>query len=112
MDRFRIRGGRPLRGEVRVARAKNAVLPLLAAALLSEDTCVIEEVPFLDDVATMLKLLKSIGVRVEMRNRTVRISATGRLKPEAPYDIVRKMRASYYVLGPLLARFGDCRVSL
>ncbi|MEN9978893.1 MAG: UDP-N-acetylglucosamine 1-carboxyvinyltransferase [candidate division WOR-3 bacterium] len=112
MDRFRIRGGKPLRGEVRVARAKNAVLPLLAAALLSEDTCVIEEVPFLDDVATMLKLLKSIGVRVEMRNRTVRISATGRLKPEAPYDIVRKMRASYYVLGPLLARFGDCRVSL
>uniref|UniRef100_A0A7C1NQF3 UDP-N-acetylglucosamine 1-carboxyvinyltransferase n=1 Tax=candidate division WOR-3 bacterium TaxID=2052148 RepID=A0A7C1NQF3_UNCW3 len=112
MDRFKIRGGRPLRGEVRVARAKNAVLPLLAAALLSEDTCVIDDVPFLDDVVTMLKLLESIGVKVEMKDRTIKISAAGRLNPEAPYDIVRKMRASYYVLGPLLARFGDCRVSL
>lgn len=112
MDRFRIRGGKPLWGEVRVARAKNAVLPLMAAALLSEDTCVIDDVPFLDDVVTMLKLLESIGVKVEKKDRTIKISAGGRLKPEAPYDIVRKMRASYYVLGPLLARFGDCRVSL
>uniref|UniRef100_A0A7V3PSK9 UDP-N-acetylglucosamine 1-carboxyvinyltransferase n=1 Tax=candidate division WOR-3 bacterium TaxID=2052148 RepID=A0A7V3PSK9_UNCW3 len=112
MDMFIIRGGKPLRGRVKVARAKNAVLPLLAACLLTEETCVIEDVPLLDDVATMLKLLVAIGVEVEMKNRTVKVRAAGRLKPVAPYDIVRKMRASYYVLGPLLARFGDCRVSL
>lgn len=112
MDRFVIRGGQPLRGRVKVARAKNAVLPLLAACLLSEEPCIIEEVPLLDDVYTMLKLLQSIGVQVELKNRTVKITASGSLNPEAPYDIVRKMRASYYVLGPLLARFGDCRVSL
>jgi UDP-N-acetylglucosamine 1-carboxyvinyltransferase len=80
--------------------------------LLSEEECVIEEVPLLDDVRTMLKLLAAIGVQVALKNRTVRVRAAGRLNPEAPYDIVRKMRASYYVLGPLLARFGDCRVSL
>lgn len=112
MDRFLIRGGRPLKGKVRTARAKNAVLPLLAACLLTEETCTITEVPLLEDVNTMLKLLKSIGVQVEVKNRRVHIKAVGRLNPEAPYDIVRKMRASYYVLGPLLARFGDCRVSL
>ncbi|MGQ9708396.1 MAG: UDP-N-acetylglucosamine 1-carboxyvinyltransferase, partial [bacterium] len=112
MDRFLIRGGRPLTGKVITARAKNAVLPLLAACLLTEETCTITEVPLLEDVQTMLKLLKTIGARVEMKKRQVHVTAAGQLNPEAPYDIVRKMRASYYVLGPLLARFGDCRVSL
>ncbi len=112
MDRFLIRGGTPLKGTVTTARAKNAVLPLLAACLLTEDTCIIEDVPLLEDVSTMLKLLKTIGARVEQNNRTVKITARGKLNREAPYDIVRRMRASYYVLGPLLARFGNCRVSL
>ncbi len=112
MDRFLIRGSRPLKGTVAISRAKNAVLPLLAACLLTEETCTINDVPLLEDVNTMLKLLRAIGVKVEMRKRRVVITAAGKLNPEAPYDIVRKMRASYYVLGPLLARFGDCRVSL
>ncbi|MGQ9678501.1 MAG: UDP-N-acetylglucosamine 1-carboxyvinyltransferase [bacterium] len=111
MDRFLIHGGEPLTGKVSIARAKNAVLPLLTACLLTEDTCTVEDVPALEDVNTMLKLLKVIGVRVEQKGRTVRLTARGKLNLEAPYDIVRKMRASYYVLGPLLARFGTCRVS-
>lgn len=112
MDRFLIRGSRPLHGTVTISRAKNATLPLLAACLLTEETCTINDIPLLEDVNTMLKLLKAIGVQVEMKKRRVKITARGKLNPEAPYDIVRKMRASYYVLGPLLARFGDCRVSL
>ncbi len=112
MDRFLIQGGRPLRGSVECARAKNAVLPLLAACLLTEDSCTVEDVPLLEDVNTMLELLRCIGVKVVRQDRRVMIAARGRLNPEAPYDIVRRMRASYYVLGPLLARFGDCRVSL
>ncbi len=112
MDRFLIYGGTPLKGTVTTARAKNAVLPLLAACLLTEDTCTIKDIPLLEDVNTMLKLLRTIGARVEQDGRTVRITARGKLNREAPYDIVRRMRASYYVLGPLLARFGNCRVSL
>lgn len=119
MDRFLIRGGLPLKGTVTTIRAKNSVLPLLAACLLVEDTCTIEDVPLLEDVNTMLKLLKSIGARVELKipsqgkgGACVRVTARGKLVPQAPYDIVRKMRASYYVLGPLLARFGFCEVSL
>ncbi|MEO0019367.1 MAG: UDP-N-acetylglucosamine 1-carboxyvinyltransferase [candidate division WOR-3 bacterium] len=112
MDRFVIRGSKPLKGSIAVARAKNAVLPLLACCLLTEETCTIHDVPLLEDVNTMLKLLRAIGVKVEMKNRQVKITAAGKLKAEAPYDIVRKMRASYYVLGPLLARMGECRVSL
>ncbi|MEO0069404.1 MAG: UDP-N-acetylglucosamine 1-carboxyvinyltransferase [candidate division WOR-3 bacterium] len=119
MDRFLISGGKTLKGTVTTARAKNAVLPILAACLLTEDTCEIKEVPILDDVNTMLKLLKSIGVKSEVKpapkgkqGNIVKVTARGKLTPKAPYDIVRKMRASYYVLGPLLARFGFCEVSL
>lgn len=112
MDRFLIQGGEPLRGTVATARAKNAVLPLLAACLLTEDTCIVEDLPALEDVNTMIKLLQIIGVQIEQKGRTAHLTARGKLNLEAPYDIVRKMRASYYVLGPLLARFGTCRVSL
>jgi UDP-N-acetylglucosamine 1-carboxyvinyltransferase len=112
VDRFIIHGGRPLSGAVATSCAKNAVLPVLAATLLTGETCTVRNVPLLDDVAMMLRLLRSMGVRVSQSGRTVAITAAGRVRTEAPYDIVRKMRASYYVLGPLLARFGDCRVSL
>jgi len=112
VDSFVIRGGTPLAGTVAAASAKNAVLPLIAACLLTDEPCVIRNVPLLADVATMLRLLRSMGVRVVQSGRTVTITARGRLDTTAPYDVVRKMRASYYVLGPLLARFGDCRVSL
>ncbi|MFO7676058.1 MAG: UDP-N-acetylglucosamine 1-carboxyvinyltransferase [bacterium] len=112
MDRFLVRGGRPLRGAVRVASAKNAVLPILAACLLTEEECVVRDVPALADVATMLRLLAAMGVRVARSGRTVRLRAAGQIAREAPYDIVRKMRAGYYVLGPLVGRFGQARVSL
>lgn len=112
MDRFIIRGGRRLEGTVTVASAKNAVLPILAACLLTEAECIIRNVPALEDVNTMLKLLAAMGVSVRRAGRCVRVCAAGRVAREAPYDIVRKMRAGYYVLGPLLGRFGQARVSL
>lgn len=112
MDRFVIRGGRPLEGAVSVASAKNSVLPILAACLLTEEPCVVEAVPNLEDVATMARLLRSLGVRVARKGRRVEVDASGPLVPEAGYDIVRRMRASYYVLGPLLGRCGAARVSL
>jgi UDP-N-acetylglucosamine 1-carboxyvinyltransferase len=112
MDKFLVRGGRALNGTVTAASAKNAVLPLLAACLLTDETCTIDNAPLLDDVSTMVRLLRSMGADVKQRGRTIKVTATDGLNREAPYDIVRKMRASYYVLGPLLARFGDAKVSL
>ncbi len=112
MDKFLIHGPTRLEGSVPTATAKNAVLPILAACLLTEEPCVIREVPLLEDVSTMARLLRSMGVKVELRRRTMKIAAAGKIERTATYDIVRKMRASYYVLGPLLGRFGDARVSL
>ncbi|MBM3316057.1 UDP-N-acetylglucosamine 1-carboxyvinyltransferase [candidate division WOR-3 bacterium] len=112
MYRFLVSGGQPLRGAVQTASAKNAVLPILAACLLTEETCTITNLPALEDVNMMLQLLRSMGVAVERQGRAARITAAGRVSTEAPYDIVRKMRASYYVLGPLVARFGRAKVSL
>jgi len=112
MDRFVVSGGTRLQGSVTVASSKNAVLPILAACLLTDEECVVRGVPMLEDVTTMLRLLESMGVAVVRRAGAVRVRASARLETEAPYDIVRKMRASYYVLGPLLGRMGAARVSL
>jgi UDP-N-acetylglucosamine 1-carboxyvinyltransferase len=112
VDKFIIRGPTRLEGSVANATAKNAALPILAACLLTEEQCVIRDVPLLEDVKTMAQLLRSLGVRVESRKHTMKITAAGKLERTAGYDIVRKMRASYYVLGPMLGRFGDARVSL
>jgi UDP-N-acetylglucosamine 1-carboxyvinyltransferase len=112
MDKFIINGPTRLEGTVATAAAKNAVLPILAACLLTEEPCTIRDVPLLEDVRTMARLLRSLGVQVEQRRHTVKVAAAGKIERTATYDIVRKMRASYYVLGPLLGRFGDVRVSL
>ncbi len=113
MDRLLIRGGRPLRGEVEVSGAKNAALPLMAAALLSEEPLDLTNVPRLVDVRTTLKLLRHMGVEVaEEGGTSVRLQARTIARPEAPYDLVRTMRASVVVLGPLLARLGRASVSL
>jgi UDP-N-acetylglucosamine 1-carboxyvinyltransferase len=112
MDKFIINGPTRLEGTVSTAAAKNAVLPILAACLLTEEPCIIRDVPLLEDVRTMARLLRSLGVQVEQRKHTIKIAAAGKIERTATYDIVRKMRASYYVLGPLLGRFGDARVSL
>ncbi len=114
MDRIRIRGGRPLSGEILIGGAKNATLPLMAAGLLTGDRLVLSNVPRLADIETMALLLAQHGIAVEpMANDGRALSLGGSItNTEAPYDIVRKMRASVLVLGPLLARVGEARVSL
>jgi UDP-N-acetylglucosamine 1-carboxyvinyltransferase len=112
MDKLLIRGGRELRGEVRISGAKNAALPELCAALLTEGPVVLENVPQLQDVATMVALIKNMGVQVERDENRVRIDAAPLHFPEAPYELVKTMRASVLALGPLLARFGEATVSL
>ena len=107
-----IDGGRRLSGEVKISGAKNSALPIIAASLLTDREVVLENIPRLNDVDTMLQLVKSIGSKINFTNNILHIQ-TPKLKSfEAPYDIVRKMRASYYVLGPLIARAGRARVSL
>ena len=114
MDRIRIRGGRPLHGDIVISGAKNAALPLMAAGLLTDDRLVLSNVPQLADVRTMGSLLAQHGITVEDATPDGRrVSLGGAItNTEAPYDIVRKMRASILVLGPLLARTGEARVSL
>jgi UDP-N-acetylglucosamine 1-carboxyvinyltransferase len=114
MDRIRIRGGRPLSGEIVIGGAKNAALPLMAAAMLTEDRLVLSNVPRLADIQTMTALLAQHGLAIEpVGNDGRTLSLGGAISStEAPYDIVRKMRASVLVLGPLLARVGEARVSM
>jgi UDP-N-acetylglucosamine 1-carboxyvinyltransferase len=114
MDRIRIRGGRPLAGEILISGAKNAALPLMATGMLTEERVVLTNVPKLADIDTMGLLLAQHGLAVEpVRNDGRTLSIGGSItNTEAPYDIVRKMRASVLVLGPLLARVGEARVSL
>ena len=113
MDKLLIRGGRSLNGEALVSGAKNAALPELCAALLTEEPVTLDNVPRLQDVATMLKLIRHMGVLAEQNEQgTVRLDASALTQPEAPYELVKTMRASVLALGPLLARFGRARVSL
>jgi UDP-N-acetylglucosamine 1-carboxyvinyltransferase len=115
MDKLIIRGGRSLEGEVTISGAKNAALPELCAALLTPDTVTLRNVPRLQDVNTTLKLLRNMGVqaeRSEAQPDLVSLNAGQVATPEAPYELVKTMRASILVLGPLLARFGQARVSL
>jgi UDP-N-acetylglucosamine 1-carboxyvinyltransferase len=113
MDKLLIRGGRALHGTVQISGAKNAALPELCAALLSAEPVTLRNVPHLQDVATMLKLIRNMGVQVEQgADGTVTINAGTLTTPEAPYELVKTMRASVLALGPLLARFGEATVSL
>ena len=113
MDKLLIRGGRQLAGEVLISGAKNAALPELCAALLTADTVTLHNVPRLQDVATMLKLIRNMGVSADKRDDgSVVLNAGSLNNPEAPYELVKTMRASVLALGPLLARFGHARVSL
>jgi len=113
MDKLIIRGGRPLHGEALISGAKNAALPELCAALLSPDPVILANVPRLKDVHTMLQLLRNMGVSaVQDDDGTVVLNAGALHSPEAPYELVKTMRASVLALGPLLARFGHARVSL
>ena len=113
MDKLLIRGGRTLNGEVLISGAKNAALPELCAALLTDQTVVLGNVPQLQDVATMLKLIRNMGVTAQRDEAgAVHLNAGSLSNPEAPYELVKTMRASVLALGPLLARFGHAKVSL
>ena len=113
MNKLIIRGGVPLRGDVRISGAKNAVLPIMAAGLLCETPCTIENVPHLQDVTTMMELLGGMGVSLTISDKmSVEIDTSTIEKLVAPYDLVCTMRASILVLGPMLARFGQAKVSL
>ena len=121
MDRILIRGGKPLNGTIHISGAKNAALPLMAASLLTDETLSLANLPHLADISTMANLLSELGVTIGMNGeagggghfgRVFELQADGPIETTAPYDLVRKMRASVLVLGPLLARFGRARVSL
>jgi len=112
MDKFSIQGGAPLEGEIQVSGAKNSALPALAACLLSAECVSLQRIPPVRDIATMEKLLSHIGARLRHSNGAVMVEASSIEHPEAPYELVKTMRASSLVLGPLVARYGRARVSL
>ncbi len=112
MDCFEVIGGTPLRGEVGVAGSKNGTLPLMAAALLSNEASILSGIPGLRDIHTLADLLSSLGLETHFEAQTLRLEPSGQNLWEAPYDLVRRMRASVCVLGPLLARTGHASVPL
>ena len=112
MDKIIIQGQNSLSGSVNISGAKNAVLPIMTAALMAEGESVISRVPDLRDTRTMIKLMEIVGAKCSMQGNCLKIDADSVNNPEAPYDLVKTMRASFYVLGPLLARFGTVKVSL
>ena len=112
MDKLSITGGKRLSGEITISGAKNAALPILCAGLLTADTLELTNVPRLQDVATMQKLLRQMGLSIEEKGDLLELCGRDIHSPEAPYEMVKTMRASILVLGPLLARFGEAKVSL
>ncbi|MED5451603.1 MAG: UDP-N-acetylglucosamine 1-carboxyvinyltransferase, partial [Candidatus Neomarinimicrobiota bacterium] len=112
MDFFEIEGKNQLFGDIQISGAKNAVLPLMVASILNNDELTISNVPNLSDSITMANLLRGMGSEVELSDGKIYINSQSINDPYAPYDLVRKMRASFYVLGPLLSKFGEAKVSL
>ena len=112
MEKIIISGGNPLKGEIKVSGSKNSALPIIAASLLSERKIILRNIPHLSDVNSMLNLLKSLNSNISESKDLIEIQSKKPHQLIAPYDLVRKMRASFLVLGPLLARFGSAKVSL
>lgn len=112
MDRFLVEGGHPLKGRVQISGSKNACLPILVASLLTDEPFILHRVPNLRDVRTTLKILTALGKKVAYENGTVTITADGQLKNTLPYELVKQMRASFWVAGPLLARFKSAEIPL
>jgi UDP-N-acetylglucosamine 1-carboxyvinyltransferase len=112
MDKFRIQGGVPLEGQIEISGSKNAALPALAAALLTSDPVKLRRIPPVRDIATMQQLLRHTGAELELAGGDVTVRAANLDRPEAPYEVVKTMRASSLVLGPLVARTGRARVSM
>ena len=112
MPRIRVRKSDPLKGNVKIDGAKNAVLPIIAATLLANDICVLKSVPNLRDVHVISDLLRHLGAKVDYRDGVLTVDSTNIITYEAPYDLVKKMRASFLVMGPLLARFNHAKISM
>ena len=112
MDKVLITGGKRLQGEVEISGAKNSALPIIASSILSADECILSNVPLLKDIQTIKKLLECMGARIKREGDTLAVNAKDLKSCEAPYELVKTMRASVLVLGPLVARFGEARVSL
>ena len=112
MEKFIITGGKALKGEINVSGAKNSVLALMPATLLNNGENIITNTPELNDVYTLKKLMQSLGSQIEFTNNTLKINNANINNYVAPYELVKKMRASVYVLGPLLAKYGYAKVSL
>ncbi|MGM0380884.1 MAG: UDP-N-acetylglucosamine 1-carboxyvinyltransferase, partial [bacterium] len=112
MEKLVIEGNKPLTGEVPISGAKNAALPIMAATILSTSPCQLTNVPQLNDIYTMCKLLREMGLEVSFDENTVQVDARPLHSISAPYELVKKMRASVLVLGPLLGREGEAKVSL
>lgn len=115
MEKLIIHGGHELHGRVKISGAKNAVLPIIAATLLAQDKpCVLDEVPYLNDVRTIAEVLRQLGAKVDFNRQqhTLFVDSTVLKTVDAPYDLVRKMRASFVIMGPLLARYGKAKISM
>jgi UDP-N-acetylglucosamine 1-carboxyvinyltransferase len=113
MDKLKIIGNGPLEGSVKISGAKNAALPLMAAGLLTKDDLILENLPYLRDITTLVSLLNQMGVEIEMQDQMcIRIQSSNLTSYTAPYELVKTMRASILVLGPMLAHFGEAHVSL
>lgn len=115
MEKLIIHGGHELHGRVKISGAKNAVLPIIAATLLAQDKpCVLDEVPYLNDVCTIAEVLRQLGAKVDFNRQqhTLLVDSTVLKTVDAPYDLVRKMRASFVIMGPLLARYGKAKISM
>ena len=112
MDRFLIEGGKKLKGTVPVSGSKNAALPILVGTLLTDEKCVLHRVPNLRDVRTTLKILEYLGKKITYQNNTVTVEANKKIKNNLPYELVKQMRASFWVAGPLLTRFGEADIPL
>ncbi len=112
MEKFIVSGGIPLIGTVHISGAKNAALPIIAASLLTGEKVVLKRIPKVSDVFTMLEVIGTLGCKSKWQNRVLTIDTSNLFSTEAPYELIKKMRASYYVLGPLLARFKQAKVAL
>src|SRR5215204_1026440 len=112
MDKLVVEGGKILKGEIEVSGAKNAALPILAATLLTDETCIIRQVPRLRDTNTMIRLLRTLGKDIEFKDDVVTVTSNGKHEYIADYKLVSTMRGSFCVLGPLLAKLGKAKVSL
>ena len=112
MDKIEIIGGKPLNGSIEISGAKNAALPIMAASLLTDKKVLISNVPNLSDIGSMVNLLKSLNVKIKKTRDSISLISSPPKTLSASYDLVRKMRASFLILGPLVARYGNASVSL